>query len=99
MFQQYRTASKAATIALTAVLAASYAIGRAIPIARFLGPLAGFITAAGIIAPLIGILLDPAYGVAAVIIGTFAGAAFPFNRFPFLGLDFLPGAANVATVS
>ena len=51
------------------------------------------------IAPVIGILLEPAYGIVAVFTGTMVASLFPWNPIKFVGLDFLPGALNVALVS
>ncbi len=85
-------------LALTAVLAAIYTIARAIPISKLIG-ISGTITAAGIVAPLLGVLLEPPYGVAAVFIGTMIASFVPWNPLKFYGLDFLPGALNVALVS
>lgn len=51
------------------------------------------------IAPVIGILLEPAYGVVAVFTGTMVASLFPWNPIKFDGLDFLPGALNVTLVS
>ena len=85
-------------LTLTASLAAAYTIFRAIPISRLIG-ISGSITAAGMIAPVIGILLEPAYGVAAVFTGTMIASFLPWNPLKFYGLDFLPGALNVLLVS
>lgn len=71
---------------------------RAIPIDRLVG-INGTITAAGMIAPIIGILLEPAYGIVAVFTGTMVASLFPWNPIKFAGLDFLPGALNVTLVS
>lgn len=86
-------------LTLTASLAAVYTIFRATPIARLIGPLAGVITAAGMVAPIIGVLLEPAYAIVAVFTGTMIASLFPWNPLKFEGLDFLPGALNVALVS
>src|SRR5438034_10782180 len=51
------------------------------------------------IAPIIGILLEPAYGIVAVFTGTMVASLFPWNPLRFYGLDFLPGALNVTLVS
>jgi hypothetical protein len=85
-------------LTLTATLAAVYVIFRAIPISKLIG-ISGSITAAGMIAPVIGILLEPAYGIVAVFTGTMVASLFPWNPLKFYGLDFLPGALNVALVS
>lgn len=85
-------------LTLTASLAAVYTIFRAIPISSLIG-ISGSITAAGMIAPIIGILLEPAYGIVAVLIGTGVASFLPWNPFNFYGLGFLPGALNVALVS
>lgn len=85
-------------LALTATLAAVYVVFRAIPIDQLIG-ISGTITAAGMIAPVIGILLEPAYGIVAVFTGTMVASLFPWNPIKFVGLDFLPGALNVALVS
>ena len=71
---------------------------RAIPIDQLIG-INGTITAAGMIAPIIGILLEPAYGIVAVFTGTMVASLFPWNPIKFAGLDFLPGALNVTLVS
>src|SRR5215469_13898392 len=85
-------------LTLTASLAAVYTIFRAIPISSLIG-ISGSITAAGMIAPVIGILLEPAYGVTAVFVGTTVASFLPWNPLKFYGLDFLPGALNVILVS
>ena len=85
-------------LTLTASLAAVYTVFRAIPISSLIG-ISGSITAAGMIAPVIGILLEPAYGITAVFTGTMVASLFPWNPLKFYGLDFLPGALNVALVS
>jgi len=85
-------------LTLTATLAAVYVVFRAIPIDQLIG-ISGSITAAGMIAPVIGILLEPAYGIVAVFTGTMVASLFPWNPIKFAGLDFLPGALNVTLVS
>jgi hypothetical protein len=92
----YNTETRKLT--LTATLAAVYVIFRAIPISQLIG-ISGSITAAGMIAPVIGILLEPAYGIVAVFTGTMVASLFPWNPIKFDGLDFLPGALNVTLVS
>lgn len=91
-----RTRSRKLT--LTASLASSYALLRIVPVFKLIG-ISGFITASGIIAPLIGIMLEPSYGIAAVIIGTLVASLVPWNPLRYLGFDFLPGALNVVMVS
>jgi hypothetical protein len=93
---RYNTDTRKLT--LTATLAAVYVIFRAIPISKLIG-ISGTITAAGMIAPVIGILLEPAYGIVAVFVGTLVASLFPWNPIKFAGLDFLPGALNVTLVS
>src|SRR5437016_12606008 len=85
-------------LTLTATLAAVYVVFRAIPIDQLIG-ISGSITAAGMIAPIIGILLEPAYGIVAVFTGTIVASLFPWNPLRFYGLDFLPGSLNVTLVS
>ncbi|OLB68507.1 hypothetical protein AUI06_10875 [archaeon 13_2_20CM_2_52_21] len=85
-------------LTLTATLAAVYVVFRAIPIDQLIG-INGTITAAGMIAPIIGILLEPAYGIVAVFTGTMVASLLPWNPIKFAGLDFLPGALNVTLVS
>ncbi len=85
-------------LTLTASLAAVYTVFRAIPISRLIG-ISGSITAAGMVVPIIGVLLEPGYGIATVFIGTLIASLFPWNPLKFYGLDFLPGALNVALVS
>src|SRR5256886_8038157 len=51
------------------------------------------------VAPVIGILLEPAYGIVAVFTGTMIASLFPWNPIKFAGLDFLPGTLNVTLVS
>ena len=85
-------------LTLTASLAAAYTIFRAIPIASLIG-ISGTITAAGMIAPVIGILLEPAYAIVAVFAGTMIAALLPGSPLTFSGLGFLPGALNVLLVS
>src|SRR6266705_2709534 len=84
-------------LTLTASLAAVYTIFRAIPISSLIG-ISGSITAAGMIAPVLGILLEPAYGIVAVFTGTMVAYLFPWNPLKFYGLDFLPGDRNVTLV-
>lgn len=86
-------------LTLTASLGAFYAFLRLVPIAKIIGVPNGSITAAGMIAPLLGFMLEPWYAVAAVVMGTFAAGLAPWNTFPLKGLDFLPGSLNVLTVS
>jgi hypothetical protein len=93
---RYNTDTRKLT--LTATLAAVYVIFRAIPISKLIG-ISGTITAAGMIAPVIGIMLEPAYGIVAVFVGTLVASLFPWNPIKFAGLDFLPGALNVTLVS
>jgi hypothetical protein len=93
---RYNTDTRKLT--LTATLAAVYVVFRAIPIDQLIG-INGTITAAGMIAPIIGILLEPAYGIVAIFTGTLVASLFPWNPIKFAGLDFLPGALNVALVS
>jgi hypothetical protein len=93
---RYNTDTRKLT--LTATLAAVYVIFRAIPISKLIG-ISGTITAAGMIAPVLGILLEPAYGIVAVFVGTLVASLFPWNPIKFAGLDFLPGALNVTLVS
>ncbi len=85
-------------LTLTATLAAVYVVFRSIPIDPLIG-VSGSITAAGMIAPVIGILLEPAYGIVAVFTGTMVASLFPWNPIKFAGLDFLPGALNVTLAS
>ncbi len=85
-------------LALTASLAAIYTIFRAIPLASLIG-ISGTITAAGMIAPIVGILLEPAYAITAVFTGTMIASFLPWNGFTLDGLGFIPGALNVALVS
>ncbi len=85
-------------LTLTASLAAVYTIFRVIPISRLIG-ISGSITAAGMVVPIIGVLLEPSYGIATVFVGTLIASLFPWNPLKFYGLDFLPGALNVALVS
>ncbi len=85
-------------IALTATLAALYTVFRAVPVSRLIG-ISGFITAGGMIAPVLGVLLEPSYGAVAVFVGTILASFIPGNGLRFYGLDFLPGAANVVLVS
>ena len=93
-----RSPELSSKLTLTATLAALYAFGRIIPVSKLIG-ISGFITAGGIIAPLIGIMLEPSYGMAAVIIGTIVGSLVPWNPLKYYGFDFLPGALNVVMVS
>jgi hypothetical protein len=86
-------------LTLTASLGAFYGFLRLVPIAKIIGVPNGSITAAGMIAPLLGFMLEPWYAVAAVTVGTFAAGLAPWNTFPLKGLDFLPGCLNVLTVS
>ena len=97
MLGTYRN-SNLRKLTLTASMAAVYVLFRAIPISRLIG-ISGNITAAGMIAPVIGILLEPSYGIAAVFTGTLIASLFPWNPLFFNGLDFLPGALNVTLVS
>jgi len=86
------------TLSLTAALAAIYALFRLIPISKLIG-ISGTITAAGMIIPVIALLLEPEYGVLAVILGTMIASLSPLNPLKFAGLDFLPGATNLLVVS
>ncbi len=85
-------------LTLTASLAAVYTVFRAIPISSLIG-ISGSITAAGMIAPVVGILLEPGYAIAAVFTGTMIASLLPWNPLTLDGLGFLPGALNVALVS
>ena len=85
-------------LTLTASLAAVYTVFRAIPISKLIGT-TGNITAAGMIAPIIGIMLEPAYGITSVFTGTMIASLVPGNPITFSGLGFAPGALNVAMVS
>jgi len=85
-------------LTLTASLAAVYTVFRAIPISKLIG-ISGTITAAGMVAPIIGILLEPSYGIVSVFTGTMIASLVPGNPLKFYGLDFLPGALNVTLVS
>src|SRR5213594_3079945 len=93
-----RKALETRKIALTSSLAALYTVFRAIPVSKLIG-IPGFITAGGMIAPVLGILLEPSYGVFAVFVGTTLASFIPGNGLRFFGLDFLPGATNVVLVS
>lgn len=85
-------------LALTAALAAIYTIFRLIPLSKLIG-ISGFITASGMVIPIIAILIEPEYGVLVVIIGTFIGSLSPFNSLRFAGLDFVPGAIYLLIAS
>lgn len=85
-------------LALTASLAAVYTVFRLIPVSKFLG-LQGFLTANGMVTPILGFLLDPSYGLLAVFIGTIVASFAPWNPLRFGGLDFLPGTLNLLVVS
>ena len=86
------------TLSLTAAMAAIYTIFRLVPISKLIG-ISGTITAAGMIIPVIALLLEPEYGVLAVILGTMIASLSPLNPLKFAGLDFLPGATNLLVVS
>jgi len=85
-------------LALTATLAGIYAVFRLIPLSKFVG-LPGTLTASGMAVPILALLLDPALGILAIIIGTVIGFVSPNNLVRFAGLDFLPGAVNLLIVS
>lgn len=85
-------------LTLTAALAATYTIFRAIPISKLIG-ISGNITASGMVAPILGVMLEPSYGVVAVFTGTMIASFLPWNPLKFAGLDFVPGALNVVLVS
>src|SRR2546425_3273514 len=85
-------------LTLTATLAAVYVVFRAIPIDQLIG-ISGTITAAGMIAPVIGILLETAYGIFAVFTGTMDASLFPWKPIKFAGLDFLHAPHKIALVS
>ena len=87
-------------ITLTASLTALYVIPRTIILDRLIG-INGSITFSGIITPVLGVFLAPAYGIFAVFLGTMIAAFIPGSAgtLKFGGLDFLGGAANVALIS
>ncbi len=85
-------------LALTAALAAIYTIFRLIPLSKLIG-ISGFITASGMVIPIIALLIEPEYGVLAVITGTFIGSFSPLNSLRFAGLDFMPGAIYLLIAS
>ncbi len=85
-------------LALTAALAAIYAIFRLIPLSKLIG-ISGTITASGIVIPIIAILIEPELGVLAVLIGTMVASLSPLNPLKFAGLDFLPGTMNLLVAS
>src|SRR5713101_8221759 len=86
-------------LSLTASLAAIYTIFRLVPLSRFIGT-SGFLTASGMVTPIIGVLIEPEYGVLAVFIGTMVASFAPWNPgLRFGGLDFIPGALNLLVVS
>jgi len=51
------------------------------------------------VTPIMGILIEPEYGVLAIFIGTMVGSFSPLNTLRFAGLDFIPGAMNLVVVS
>src|SRR5713101_7307429 len=85
-------------LSLTASLAAVYTIFRLVPLSRFIGA-SGFLTASGMVTPIIGVLIEPEYGVLAVLVGTMVASFAPWNPLRFAGLDFIPGALNLLVVS
>jgi len=87
-------------ITLTASLTALYVIPRTIFLDRLIG-VSGAITFSGIITPVLGVFLAPAYGIFAVFVGTMIAAFIPGSAgtLKFGGLDFLGGALNVAVIS
>ena len=85
-------------MSLTASLAAVYTVFRLIPLSRFIGT-SGFLTASGMVTPIIGLLIEPEFGVLAVFVGTIVASFAPWNPLRFAGLDFIPGALNLLVVS
>jgi hypothetical protein len=85
-------------MSLTASLAAVYTVFRLIPLSRFIGG-SGVLTVSGMVTPIIGLLIEPEYGVLAVFIGTMVASFAPWNPLRFAGLDFIPGALNLLVVS
>ncbi len=85
-------------LSLTASLAAIYTIFRLVPLSRFIGT-SGFLTASGMVTPIIGVLIEPEYGVLAIFVGTMVAFLAPWNPVKFAGLDFIPGALNLLVVS
>lgn len=89
MHSQSRIATK--SVALIAIFAALYAVLGTVPMFYIFGAYGQFITAALVVAPIIGIVLGPAGGVLAVTIGGLAGMAVTGNT-PMGIFSFLPGA-------
>ncbi len=86
-------------LTLTASLAAAYGLFRLLPISIFIGG-TGTITASGMVIPILAFLLDPAYGVIAILVGTLIGFLSPqTNPVRFAGLDFFPGTLNFLLIS
>ena len=81
------------TLAFTAIFAALYAVLGYVPLFYIFGAYGQFITAALIIAPLIGIILGPVGGALAVAIGGLVGMAITGNA-PMGIFTFLPGALD-----
>jgi len=91
MHLQLRITTK--SIALIAIFAALYAVLGTVPMFYIFGTYGQFITAALVVAPIIGIVLGPAGGVLAVTIGGLAGMAVTGNT-PMGIFSFLPGALD-----
>lgn len=79
------------SLALIAIFAALYVVLGYIPLYPIFGAYGQFITAALVLAPIIGIVLGPVGGVLAVTIGGLAGMAVTGNA-PMGPFTFLPGA-------
>jgi hypothetical protein len=85
--------SKKRLIPLAATFAAVYAILRLLPIFLMIGGSGRAFSTTEFVAPLLGIILGPAVGSVAGIIGTFVGITLT-GRMNFFGLDFLPVMIN-----
>lgn len=82
---------------LTIVFAVVYSGLRLVPTFPIVGAPGAFFASSDILAPIYGVVLGPAVAPLSVTLGTFL--SFAFGRAPiFLGLDFLPAAANAAVV-
>lgn len=82
---------------LMVVFAVVYSGLRLVPTFPIVGAPGAFFASSDILAPIYGIILGPAIAPLSVTLGTFL--SFAFGRAPtFLGLDFLPAAANAAEV-
>ena len=85
------------SVAFIAIFAALYTALGSVPLFYIFGAYGQFITAALVLAPIIGIILGPVGGALAVAIGGFVGMAITGNA-PMGIFTFMPGAIGVFCV-